>query len=384
MLPPRDNLAARHAQLRRVIAGLGVERLLVTSLPNVSWLTGFDGSSAAALVGPAAVVLVVDGRYVDEAGHIAAHADGLVRIATVAKTYDETIASLITAAPEPIGFEAGALTVWRHHWLGATLQAAQWPADRLIATSNAVEACRVVKDAWEIAVLREAGARLSAVAQGILADFRPGARETDLAQAIETGLRRAGFTRPAFDTIVASGPRAALPHGRASDRTIQPGEPVVLDFGGVYGGYCVDLTRTVCSGPAGSELQHWYDAVVAAQAAAIGAVRPGQAAGAIDREARQQLELRGLGERFTHGTGHGLGLEVHEAPRIGPPRPEPMHRPGAGVASMPDHLEPGMVFTVEPGVYVAGRGGVRIEDDVLVTSSGVDVLTSVPRTLVLD
>jgi Xaa-Pro aminopeptidase len=175
-----------------------------------------------------------------------------------------------------------------------------------------------------------------------------------------------------------------LPHGRASDRVIQPGDLVVLDFGGVYGGYCVDLTRTVACGDPGAEARDWYEGVLAAQAAAIAAVRPGRPATDVDRVARTVLEERGLGHLFTHGTGHGLGLEVHEAPRVGRPRVESGREPMPGTVPIPEHLEAGMTLTVEPGVYVPGRGGVRIEDDVLVTASGVEVLTNVPRTLVID
>ena len=218
----------------------------------------------------------------------------------------------------------------------------------------------------------------------MLADLRPGVTETSVAQAVEAGLRRAGFDGPAFDTIVASGPRAALPHGRASGRPIGRGELVVLDLGGIYGGYCVDLTRTIALGDPGPDARAWHAAVLEAQSAAIAAVAPGRTPHDIDRAARQVLDTHGLGPRFTHGTGHGLGLEVHEAPRVGPPRADAAGVPMTGTARLPDHLVPGMVFTIEPGVYVPGRGGVRIEDDVLVTVSGVEVLTNVPRTLVLD
>jgi len=159
---------------------------------------------------------------------------------------------------------------------------------------------------------------------------------------------------------------------------------VVLDFGGVYGGYCVDLTRAVACGDPGAEARDWYDAVLAAQAAAIAAIRPGRPAADVDRAARAVLDERGLGHLFTHGTGHGLGLEVHEAPRVGRPRIETGRKPMAGTVPIPEHLEAGMTLTVEPGVYMPGRGGVRIEDDVLVTASGVEVLTNVPRALIID
>jgi Xaa-Pro aminopeptidase len=379
--PPPDVLAARHLRLRALLPGLGIERLLVTTLPNVAWLTGFEGSAAAALVGPEAVVLITDRRYRDEAAAMAAHAGGSLRVELVSETYDETLAALIAREPGPAGFEAAGLTVARHRWLSAALRAASWSPEDLTATSGAVEACRVVKDAWEVALLKEAGARLSAVARGVLADLRPGIRERDVAQGVEAGLRRAGFSRPAFDTIVASGPRAALPHGRATDRTVERDELVVLDFGGVYGGYCVDLTRTVALGDPGPDAREWHAAVLSAQEAAIRAAVPGRALHEVDRAARERLEARGLGGLFPHGTGHGLGLEVHEAPRIGPFRPEVAGSDSAGDVPLPDQLVPGMVFTVEPGVYVPGRGGVRIEDDVLVTASGSELLTSVPRAL---
>ncbi len=364
------------------MAGLELERFLVTSVPNVAWLTGFEGSTAAALVEPRRVLLVTDGRYREHADALAAPG-GAIEFVPVAQTYDETLAGLIANAPPPVGFEAVHVSVSRHRWLADTLQAMSWPASGLRPVTDLVEAGRIVKDGWELDVLREAGARLSAVAQGVLADLRPGQRECDVALGIEAGLRRSGFSRTAFDTIVASGPRAALPHGRASERTIAPAELVVLDFGGVYSGYCVDLTRTVAFGDPGADARGWHAAVLEAQQAAIRAAVPGRALHEIDRAAREQLEARGLGDRFSHGTGHGLGLEVHEAPRVGPFRPESARPAGAGVVDLPGALVPGMVFTVEPGVYVPGRGGVRIEDDVLVTASGPVLLTDVPRTLLL-
>ncbi len=365
------------------MADLGITSLLVSARKNVEYLTGFAGSTGAVLVRADHVLLVTDGRYEEEAEELAASARGLVRPLIVEKTYEETLSAAILDDRPDVGFEADVMPVSQHRWYTATLDAAGWASAGFVPTAAIVESCRIVKDAWETGLLREAAARLSAVAIGVLADVRPGVREQEVAQAVEAGLRRAGFYGPAFDTIVASGPRAALPHGRASDRTIQPGEAVVLDFGGIYGGYCVDLTRTVACGEPGDEVRHWHGCVLAAQRAAIDLAAPGIAPEAVDRAARDVIERGGLLDRFTHGTGHGLGLEVHEAPRVGPRRT--MARvPAAGTAPMPDRLQPGMVFTVEPGVYVPGRGGVRIEDDVLVTASGVEVLTSVPTTLVLD
>ena len=207
--------------------------------------------------------------------------------------------------------------------------------------------------------------------RGILADdvARPGRTELEVAADIDARVRAAGFSRAAFDTIVASGPRSALPHARPTDRRLERGDVVVLDFGGVYGGYCVDLTRTVCLGQPSAEVDRQYHAVLAAQQAGCAAVRPGVLPADVDRAARQVLEAAGLGEAFGHGTGHGLGLEVHEAPRLARPRPEDAAQPP---------LEAGVACTIEPGAYVTGRAGIRIEDDVVVTADGHEQITDVP------
>jgi Xaa-Pro aminopeptidase len=223
-----------------------------------------------------------------------------------------------------------------------------------------------VKDEGEIATLREAGRRLSQVARTAREWLVPGRSEREVAAGIDRRLRDAGFERTAFETIVASGPNGALPHARPTARRLAVGDGVVLDFGGVYDGYCVDLTRTLHIGPMPPQFRRLFEAVRDAQAAAIAVVKPGVSAADIDREARQVLERRGLGEAFGHGTGHGLGLEVHEAPRI------------SSAASHEERVVPGMVFTIEPGAYVPGVGGVRIEDDILVTGDGCELLTDVP------
>jgi Xaa-Pro aminopeptidase len=371
-------LRQRHVRARELLATLGLSRLLVTAPANVMWLTGFDASAASAVIEPAGVTLITDRRYADAAAGTGV-ATGL-GVAIVEHSYDETIAGLIVAGDAPVGFEAGHLTLQRHRWLQASLAAAGWRADGLVPTFDLIEAGRVIKDEWEIARLRDAARLISAVAIGVLADLVPGQREHDVALALEAGLRRAGFTRPAFDTIVASGPRSALPHGRASDRMLASGDLVVLDFGGVYGGYCVDLTRTVELATASSEGGRVHAAVAEAQEAAIAALVPGTPLADVDGAARQVLARHGLAERFVHGTGHGLGLEVHEAPRLAPARAT-THRPLPGTVALPATVAPGMVVTVEPGVYVPGWGGVRIEDDLLVTATGAERLTHVPATL---
>jgi Xaa-Pro aminopeptidase len=362
------------------MSALGLDRFLVTSLPNVTWLTGFDGSAGAALVEPDRVVLVTDRRYEETAAALAGPG---IEPVLVEQTYDETVTQLLAARDEITGYEAAHLTAQRLRWLVAALGARHWPAaTRFQPTVDLIEAGRVVKDPWEIARLGDAARRISAVLTGVLADLRPGLRESEVAQALEAGLRRTGALRPAFDTIVASGPRSALPHGRAATRRLEAGDLVVLDFGGVYGGYCVDLTRTVELAPRSPEAARVHTAVADAQRAAIAAIRPGVAFAEADRAARAVLAEAGLADRFVHGTGHGLGLEVHEAPRLGPARaPAPAGPPLSGTVTMPESFEAGMVVTVEPGVYLPGWGGVRIEDDVLVTADGAERLTDVPVAL---
>lgn len=226
-------------------------------------------------------------------------------------------------------------------------------------------------------MLRRGAQLLSPVAVDVINDAKPGMTEQELAAKIDWRIKSAGFERCSFETIVASGPNSALPHAHPGERRLAEGDLVVLDFGGVYGGYCVDLTRTVALGEPDAEMARVYQAVLEAQKAAIAAVRPGVRAGDIDAAARTTLARHGLAEAFGHSTGHGLGVEIHETPRIGPRR----EAAGDGPAPPDDMIEPGMVFTIEPGAYLPGWGGVRIEDDVLVTSDGVEVLTNVPTSL---
>jgi len=297
-----------------------------------------------------------------------------VTVVVPATSYDETLADVLReTGARRIGIEAAWMSVSRFNRLSAALAgSAPTPlrspdgCPAVVPTERIIEAERVVKDAAEIAALREAGRRLAEATPEAVGLAQPGRSEHDVAADVDALLRRSGFERPAFETIVASGPNSALPHARPGARILREGDGVVLDFGGVYDGYCVDLTRTVQLGDAGVEFRRLFAAVTEAQLQAIAAVRPGVKASAVDDAARAALGRYGLEEAFGHGTGHGLGLEVHEEPRIGRP-----------LAGQPDLvLQPGMVFTIEPGVYVAGIGGVRIEDDVLVTDEGCLVLTA--------
>ena len=379
---PADLLAARHVRVRAALSREGLDALVIFHLPNIRYLTGFAGSAAVAVLAQDEIVLITDGRYVtDVEAHVAPGCPGL-KLVKVDPTYDSTLATFLRRLDAPrVGFESAHLTVKRHDALAADLRdtpsrraAALVPAERL------VEAARIRKDAAELETFRRAGALISDVARAVLAGVRAGQREWEVAADIDDRVRRGGFERPAFDTIVASGPNSALPHARPGDRRLQPGDLVVLDFGGVYDGYCVDITRTVSVGTPGAEARRVYDAVAAAQIAAVEAARPSAAVTDVDEAARAVLEGHALGRAFSHATGHGLGLEIHEEPRVGPRRAD---IPGVPPAGRDDRLEPGVVFTVEPGAYLPGFGGVRIEDDVVITETGVEWLTDVPRELLV-
>jgi Xaa-Pro aminopeptidase len=366
-------LAARHRRLRAALESLDLEALIVTPPANIRYLTNHTGTAGTLVATAEAMHLLVDFRYEEALRALQASPAACPGLTTwpVPASYDEALAACLgEIGVTAVGFEAAHLTVARHHWLTATLSARS-PAIALRSTDLVVERARRVKDTFEIAMLRESAARLTGVAAAAFEAARAGTTERAVAAVIESAMRAAGYERPAFDTIVASGPNAALPHHRAGGRTLAPGDLVVLDFGGVLDGYCCDLTRTVSIGQPSAEATRVYAAVREAQQAAIDAVRPEIAATDVDAAARAVLDRHGLGAAFGHGTGHGLGLDVHEEPRL--------TRPRTDVAAVA--LEPGMVFTIEPGAYLAGWGGVRIEDDVLVTDTGCEVLTSVTRDL---
>jgi len=366
---PTAALNHRHRIVREALTAAGVDALVVTALPNVLYLTNFTGSSGIAILDADRIRFLTDFRYLTAIAAMRGtphECPGLEPV-VVEGSYDVTLAAEIEAlAPRRVGFEAAHLTVARCNWLEATLRSRS--ADvRLVPTEHLVERARVRKDDYEIATVREAARRLSAIAREVASEVRRGRTERAVAAAIDWRIREAGFERSAFDTIVASGPHAALPHARPSERTITEGDLVVLDFGGVYDSYCVDLTRTVVVGKADARVHEVYDAVREARNRAIEAVAPGRSRFDIDAAARDLLASRGLGEAFGHGTGHGLGIEVHEDPRI--------TRRRRDIDANDEAVAPGMIFTIEPGAYLPEWGGVRIEDDVLVTDSGVEVLT---------
>jgi Xaa-Pro aminopeptidase len=375
-LAPRDNIAARHAKLRHALVAADLDGLIVTHLPNVFYLTNFLGTAGIAVATRDRLHLILDFRYASAAKAMwdTPHGCPDAEIVPVERTYDETLVALVKKLqPKRIGIEGSHMPVNRANELTRSVGAAV----EIVMTDAVVERLRIVKDAHEIDMLRRGAQLLSPVAVEIIKDAKPGMTEQELAAKIDWRIKSAGFERCSFETIVASGPNAALPHAHPGERRLAAGDLVVLDFGGVYGGYCVDLTRTVALGEPDAEMARVYQAVLEAQKAAIAAVKPGVRAGDIDAAARTTLARHGLAEAFGHSTGHGLGVEIHETPRIGPRR----EAVGDAPAPADEAIEPGMVFTIEPGAYLPGWGGVRIEDDVLVTSDGVEVLTNVPTSL---
>jgi Xaa-Pro aminopeptidase len=369
--PSTTALARRHDRIRESLETLSLDALIVTPPSNIRYLSNHAGSAGILVITRDAVHLLVDFRYQEAVRALQASPSACagLQVWDVPASYEEALIScLADIGVTKVGFEAAHVTVARYEWWRETI-AGRGLDITLRSTERVVEQARLIKDAFEVATLREAAARLDTVMPQVLAAVRAGECEREIAAVIEIAMRDAGYERMAFDTIVASGPHSAMPHYRAGTRVLTSGDLVVLDFGGVLDGYCCDLTRTVSIGPPSREARRVYDAVRDAQAAAVAAVKPGIDASAVDAAARELLRDRGLGDAFGHGTGHGLGLDVHEEPRVGKPRTD----------LTPVTLVPNMVFTIEPGAYLPGFGGVRIEDDVLVTEDGCELLTHVQR-----
>jgi Xaa-Pro aminopeptidase len=358
------SLILRRKRAAAAAKAAGVEALLVTHLPDVRWLSGFTGSNAALVLdsgrkGLAAgrAVLFTDGRYTTQAKAEAAGMKVVIARKSAAIAASEWMGE---ARIRRCGFDEGNTTVADLVNLRKALPAAVRrkmfePVGFLVAK------LRWVKDAEEIRRMRTAAALGCRLFEGALKTMQPGMTETAVAAELEYAARLAGAEAMSFPTIVASGPRSALPHGRATRAKLPRRGFVTLDFGVVLDGYCSDMTRTVHLGGAGAGERDAYDAVLEAQETAVAAVRAGVTAGEVDEAARGVLRRAGLDKWFTHSTGHGVGLEIHEGPRL--------------AAKQTQALEAGMVITIEPGIYMPGKFGVRIEDMVLVTAKGGEILT---------
>jgi Xaa-Pro aminopeptidase len=356
-----DRRPARVTALRDALTAAHIDALVLTSLPNVRYLTGFSGTSALALVTQRDLHFITDFRYDtqvrDEVGDLAT-----IRIeAQSLWTGLWNLASGLSGI-EVVGFESAHLLHRDFQRLLTDGTRWQWRPQL-----NLVEALRESKDANEVALIRQAGQIATRALAKTLKEVRPGMSELNVAGILEHALRDEGSEEFPFPAIVASGPRAALPHARASSRVIERGDLLLLDFGAQYKGYCSDVTRTVVVGRASSEQREIYEIVKHANAVASHSVRAGMKGQDADGLARRYIEDRGYGEAFGHSLGHGLGLEVHEAPRL------------AKTVETP--LGEGAVVTIEPGIYRPGWGGVRIEDDVHLAASGPEILTDFTREL---
>ncbi len=351
------DLGGRLSRLQHRLEEHEVEALLVTNLTNVRYLSGFSGTNGQVFVTREGGIFLTDPRY-------AARAASLVREAEIAiypaRMTDALVPLLAETRVKRLGVEGKAMTLDERDDLEKRVGGVE-----LITTTAVVEEMRRAKEAAEVELMREAVALGDRAFQRLLDTLAPGQTEREIALEIEITLRRWGAEAVSFPPIVGSGPLSAHIHHTASERELQKGDLVLLDFGCRWQGYCSDLTRTVVLGPATDEQRQMYDLVLRAQAAGIAAVRPGAAGQVVDAQARAVIEEAGSGSFFAHGLGHGVGLEVHEAPRLS--------------KISEDVLRAGDVVTVEPGVYVPDVGGIRIEDCVLVTPEGREVLGAAPK-----
>ena len=356
---------ARQQKLREHLATTRFDGLLVSHLPNIRYLCGFTGSAGLLLVEQTGSVFLTDVRYDTQAHE---EVEG-AKVVIARKSPLAALGDLLTkrrkrARGWTIGIEAEHITVSEKKRLSERTPS----GTRLKDAPSVVERFRMVKDDDELACTRSAVALGATIFERALEVIRPGVTEIEVAAEMELAARRGGADAMSFETIIASGARSALPHGRASSQPIRSSAFVVCDFGVILSGYCSDQTRTVWAGKLTDDARHAYEAVREAQQAAIEAVRPGIAVGEVDAAARKVLKQAGLGRFFTHSTGHGVGLEIHESPRV--------------AHGQQETLQPGMVITIEPGVYFPGKWGVRIEDMVAVTAGGCEVLTPTGKEII--
>ena len=353
-----DRRRERQERLAGLLEADGLDGLLVTSRPNIRYLTGFSGTAAVVAVTRGDCLLVTDFRY-DEQARIEAGAVARVEVERTS-VWDRFFKELGTLGPlATVGYEAHALTVRESERLAPAAPGRPW---RWKPTTELVERLRVRKDPEEIAAIRAAAELAADALRRALPQVRVGQAEREIAGALESELRRLGSEDHPFPAIVASGLRSALPHARSSARSVAAGDWLLLDFGAVVDGYCADITRTVVVGTRATEPQRvLYELVLTAQRRARDGVRAGMPGREADALARDPIAAKGFGDAFGHSLGHGLGLEVHEAPRI--------------AATTADPLPLDAVITIEPGVYLAGEGGVRLEDDVHLSAAGPVLLS---------
>jgi Xaa-Pro aminopeptidase len=350
----------RLSNLRQQLDKQKLDALLVTNRENIRYLSGFTGSSGMLLVNDRQVFLLTDSRYTIQAQQEAPD----TRLELGGNLLEQLEQLLRNLKLSRLGFEADHLTYNNYDKIS---HICRQKGLELVASQKLVADLRLIKEPEEINHIKQAVAIAETAFPKIIKQVKPGIQEKELALELEFATKHLGSGKPPFDIIVASGTRSAMPHGVASDKAISPGELIIFDFGASYKGYNSDITRTLLWGTPSPRQTELYEIVYAAQAEAIAGVKPGMSAAEVDKIARGVIEQAGYGEYFGHGTGHGVGLEIHEAPYIN--------------QKSQARLIPGMVFTIEPGVYLPETGGVRIEDMVLVTEDGCEVLTDLPKEL---
>ena len=364
---PHMDVRGRTQRLRALFPDADCDALLLTKLVNIRYLTGFTGSAAMLLVTPTGATFVTDGRYRDQSTDQLSAAWVAADI-VIGLSQGEQLRALVAAASAAevarLGLEADAVS-WAQHRSFTTAFA----GTELVPTDGLVDGLRMVKEPAEVERIRAACAIADDALGELLPTLREGPTERNFALRLEFAMRERGASGVSFDPIVAAGPNGAKPHARPSDRPIGAGELVVIDFGCVVDGYCSDMTRTVSVGEPSIDARRIWDTVLDAQRAGCDAVRPGAECAAVDGASRDVIAGAGWADAFVHGTGHGVGLEIHESPRV--------------ASTSTGTLAPGHVVTVEPGVYLSGIGGVRIEDTLVVTEAGATALTEFPKTLVV-
>lgn len=352
------NFSARLERLMKKISDEQVDAILIYKPENVYYFSGFNGDSTILFVSKNFCKLITDGRYTEQAENQAKNFEVVKQTEGLfSKLADE----IKNSAVKMIGFEGNFFTFDEHANLKEKISNVELKSVEL-------NSLRQIKDAAEISCIRQACAIADKAFTELLKFIKTGVREFEVAAELEYLMRKFGSERAAFDTIVASGVRGSLPHGRASDKIIENGELVTIDFGAVYNGYHSDITRTICVGKPSTRQREIYNAVLSAQIYGLEVIKAGLSGKAIDEKVRERLKNLGYGEYFVHGLGHSLGLEIHEEPRLSP-------------RSKCESLEVNMLVTDEPGVYIPDFGGVRIEDTVLVTVDGAESLTKSPKNL---
>ncbi|MCM3597159.1 Xaa-Pro peptidase family protein [Metabacillus idriensis] len=348
-------------KMRNRLKELDVDGILITSSYNRRYMTGFTGSSGVAVITDSHAVFITDFRYTEQA---AKQIEGFEIVQHKGPILEEVAAQAAKMSIKRLGFEQDDLS-----FASYTAYKDELKEIEFVPVSGAVEKLRLIKSAAEIKILKEAAEIADAAFKHILTVIRPGMKEIEVANELEFFMRKQGAVSSSFDIIAASGYRSALPHGVASEKEIEKGDFLTLDFGAYYKGYCSDITRTIAVGDPSDELKKIYSIVLEAQLRGMNGIKAGMTGKEADALTRDYISENGYGEYFGHSTGHGLGMEVHEGPSLS--------------VKSETVLEPGMIVTVEPGIYIPKLGGVRIEDDTVVKEDGNESLTHSPKELII-